>query len=492
MQRAERCGIESEQIGDAAHQAPIHQLLDEPGAETVDIQGAPAHKVAQGRFELCRAHQSGAATQGRFAVDPQQRRGAHRAVVRRLDRRGRGRALCGDHRHDLRNHIAGPAHHDRIPVMETQTGYLVHIVQAGTAHGDPAHEHGLQARDGRDGAGATDLKLDPEHGGHRLLRRKLARDGPARRARDSAECALRLKGIDLVHDAVDIEGQFVALRGQLLVIGRTLAQAAQALGLRADRQTPGAQALQQVPVRGGPAGLWVLARGVGAKLQRPLRGNARIELTQRAGRGVARVDEGFLAGAPRPRVQGFEAVAGHKDFPAHLEARRPALALQAQGHGANGAHIARNVLAADAVTARRRALQYAADIDQAHGDAVELGFGDQRGGLGRVQAIRDPAHKGREFVVAEGVVQRQHGHGVGRAVEGLKGRRADALCGRRGVLKFGVRGLDLVQAAERPVVFGVGRRGRVKRVVLVIPALQTGTQALHFLAQGVAHGRPRR
>ena len=62
-----------------------------------------------------------------------------------------------------------------------------------------------------------------------------------------------------------------------------------------------------------------LSQRVGEKLQRPRRGDARVELAQAPGCGVARVGEDLFALGREPVVHGGKIRLGHVDFAAHFD-----------------------------------------------------------------------------------------------------------------------------------------------------------------------------
>src|SRR5262245_61689587 len=65
--------------------------------------------------------------------------------------------------------------------------------------------------------GPAGLYVDADQLGRRLLRRVLVRQREARCARDEAQLALPIEAIDLVHDAVDLVRQVLALRAEPLI-----------------------------------------------------------------------------------------------------------------------------------------------------------------------------------------------------------------------------------------------------------------------------------
>ncbi len=282
-----------------------------------------------------------------------------------------------------------------------------------------------------------------------------------------------------------------------------------------------------------------LAQAVGEKAQPPLGRQRGIELAHRAGGGVARVDEGLgglVAGGhalAHDLVQALEIVAAHIDLAAHFEQRRHAGSGfaagppqgetsplggqrstrsgkrggdQTQRDLADGADVVRDVFAGFAVAARGGLHQHAAFVAQAHGQAVELGFGHvvdgragQHGLRGRAQRLAAVAlvvelEQGAPLlagqIVAHALIEggralgrgvgfgadAEHGHGVAHRCQRVEHGTAHALGGRVGRAQRGVFGLDGLQLAKQAVVLGVGQFGRVERVVLVGGAVQPGPQ----------------
>ena len=114
------------------------------------------------------------------------------------------------------------------------------------------------------------------------------------------------------------------------------------------------------------------------------RGMRRIELADRTGGGVARVDEGGLVGGDTLLVIALEGRQRQVDFAAHLEHGGRLLArLQAQGrgNGVDGAQVGGDVLADFAVAAGGAAHQAAVFVDDRDGQPVDLGLDDEGGGF---------------------------------------------------------------------------------------------------------------
>jgi hypothetical protein len=222
-------------------------------------------------------------------------------------------------------------------------------------------------------------------------------------------------------------------------------------------------------------------------LQRPPRGDARVELAQGAGGGVARIDEGLLALRPCLIVEAPEAFMTDEHLAAHLQPARR-IALQAQGHGGDGAHIDADVLARGAVAAGGAAHQRAILVEQAYRQAIELR-------LRRVlhlldlQPLAHAAVKVGQLLVAEGIVQGQHGQFMLHGAEGLEGFGTDPLGGGIGGDGVGMARLQLLQFAQQAVIFGIADLGTVEDVIEIVVTVQLGTQLIDALEiPGLAHG----
>ena len=189
--------------------------------------------------------------------------------------------------------------------------------------------------------------------------------------------------------------------------------------MRVDGQAPITKARQCVGLRfrDGRAGL---APGIGKKFEGPRCSYSRVELAQRAGREIAWVGEDRLAGGGALGVQRGKGGSLHIDFAADLDDFRPAAAGELLRHGLQRADIGGDVLAGDAVAARRAQHQAAILVAQSRGQAVDLWLGhDLDRILGDAREILRAAEKianaGKEIAhifFGEGVLQRQHRHAM--------------------------------------------------------------------------------
>ena len=224
----------------------------------------------------------------------------------------------------------------------------------------------------------------------------------------------------------------------------------------------------------------MLRNAVGKKVQAAAGGDARIELAQAAGGGVARVGKrflalGFLACIERGKI-GFQ----HQHFAAHFDGFGHIAAVQAQRNIGDGAHIVGNVFAAGTIAAGGRLHQHAASIEQADGQAVEFRF-NHIFGLLPGQAAAHAFIKSEHFAVVKcaglvlrrkSIAQREHGHGMHHAGKTGQGCAAHAAGGAFGQAQIGMRRFERFELAKQNIVFGIGHAGRIKRVILISVAVE--------------------
>jgi len=384
------------------------------------------------------------------------------------------RPPLAQHRHHFRDHVAGTAHDDGVADAHIEAGNLVGVVQGGIGDGDACHPHRRQPRHRREHAGTADLHVDGLHRGQFFERGKLVRDGPTRRARDEPHGGLLRIVVELVDHAVDVVRQTVALRADLCVIRQQARRSTRGIRLGRHRKAEFAQALQRLRVPCRKREALVHTQRVGEKRQRPLRGDRRIELSQRAGGAVARVGQRLFAMRQRAFVEFFKAGARHVHLAAHFQHGRCG-AAQVQRDGTDGADIGGYIFAAGTIAARRRAYQRAMFVAQADGQAVELGL-DRKQRFAFAGVFDDTAHEGMHLVVAEGIAQRQHRQLVHHLGEPGRGFVAYPLGRRVGHDQFGMLGFQRLQFAHQAVVFGVRDARRIEHEIAVVGVVDPAPQ----------------
>ena len=118
-----------------------------------------------------------------------------------------------------------------------------------------------------------------------------------------------------------------------------------------------------------------LAEAVADQPQVPGRGDPRVLLAQRAGRGVARVGERRLARLDQRGVERLEVRQPEVDLAAHLDQlrhRELGGAGEPVGHLLQGAHVERDVLAGAPVAAGERPGEHAVLVEQVDRQPVDL------------------------------------------------------------------------------------------------------------------------
>ncbi|MNC33469.1 hypothetical protein D3C75_818620 [compost metagenome] len=259
----------------------------------------------------------------------------------------------------------------------------------------------------------------------------------------------------------------------------------------ADRQPPALEGLENARV--GVRQLTLeLTDTVGAELQRAAGGHLRVELAQAAGGGIARIGEGLAAGLDGPRIQRLEAGARHEHLAAHLQHARPALAVQAQGDVAHGAHIAADVLTGTAVATGGATHQHTVLVEQADRQAVELGlagvFHQVAGRQQLAQPLAYPTVEVAQVVFREGVAEAEHGNLVAHLAERTERLGTDPLGRRIEADQLGMRLLQRLQLLEQTIVFGIRHARLVEHVVAIVVLVDGDTQLLDALGGSTGHG----
>ena len=332
----------------------------------------------------------------------------------------------------------------------------------------------LDVGHGRHLARSADLPADREQRRGRLLGLKLVRHRPARKLVRIAEGAARGKIADLDDRAVDHVVE-IAARLLDLVHGLDRALKRRAVDLAAGGgKAVLAQEVHHLPLGGEGAALDV-ADVVEAGVEPARRGDGGIEVAQRAGGGVAGILE-RLGGAAVVRLERGDA---HKRLAVHLH---PALKRDRQGDRANGHGLRQNLLADDAVAARRRADQPPGLIGQVDGQAVELVLDDELQRRKRLSGVL-----AQLFGAPRPVLERLEGLRLAHAPQPgevrvrLKGRQrvaADAPRGRIG--QANARGLfERDQFVVHPVPLRVRDGGVVQRIILVGGFVEPVDQLAH-------------
>ena len=241
-----------------------------------------------------------------------------------------------------------------------------------------------------------------------------------------------------------------------------------------------------------------LANAVAAKLQRTAGGDLRVQLTQTAGRRIARVRKGFATALRLTGIQRLKARFGHKHFTAHLKHLRPALALQLERYIADGAHVAGDVFTGTAITTRGTTNQQAVLVTQADSQSIKfrlaavMNFGTAAKQITALHAQTglNAAIKRAQVLFFKCVTQTQHGHFMAHFTEGTECLSPDTLRGRLRSNQLRVLRLERLQFTKQSVVFRVGDAGFIQHVIAVVVRVEFCTQLLDALGgwQVCGHG----
>ncbi len=147
---------------------------------------------------------------------------------------------------------------------------------------------------------------------------------------------------------------------------------------------------------------------VAEESKRSLRGDARIQLTQRACRRITRVCKHLPAGAARFLVDFLEARLREEHFATYFQTRWNVVTLQLQRDRANGAHVGGNVFPRGAIPSGRGTHQYAVFVEKADCQAIQLQLTAPGQRVVAFQAILHALVKRQEALFIEDVIQRQH------------------------------------------------------------------------------------
>ena len=124
-----------------------------------------------------------------------------------------------------------------------------------------------------------------------------------------------------------------------------------------------------------------------------------------------------------------------------------------RGYGADGADVGGDVFADGPVAAGDAALQLGGavarwGVEQGKREAVELELADVAYLFAAGQGFAHASIPGTQIGLTVGIVEREHGAGVGRLDEAVAGLAADALGRGVGRDEFGMRGFERAQAVH--------------------------------------------
>ena len=248
------------------------------------------------------------------------------------------------------------------------------------------------------------------------------------------------------------------------------------------------QPLERLPLRGELDTLED-ADPVDEDREWPLRGDTRVELSQRPCGGVPRVRSGLLPGGELRLVEAYEALDREVDLPSHLDPGRRRIAEHPERDRLDGAQVGGHVLPALAVPARRSPDERAALVDQRHGRAVDLRLEDVGDGLVGAEALADVVRPLLERLARRDLLERAHGRQVRNLREPGCRRGTDPLRRRVRTDELGMLLLERLELVEERVVRRVVDLWVVEDVVAVVVAPDQPAELRGAL--GRRGGRPR-
>ncbi len=147
--------------------------------------------------------------------------------------------------------------------------------------------------------------------------------------------------------------------------------------------------------------------GIDVNVEWPIGRQARIQLAQAAGRGIARINESFFALFLGLFIVFLESFSRHEDFATDLDRGRITLAQEFQGHGVDRSYVVGNILACRAITTCRAAHQFSVFVKQTYSNAIQFWFSGvtQVGIKTDLESFRYAAMKIIQFVFGKSVIQ---------------------------------------------------------------------------------------
>ena len=228
-------------------------------------------------------------------------------------------SALGDGGHNLGDHLASPLDYHPIAYAQVLGAHVVLVMERGLPDGSAAYVHGFEHGVGIDAARPAHVEAHVEQPRHRLCGRELVGHGPARLTAHHAQVGLVVEAIDLYDHAVGGDVEILGPLHPLPVIVHGLLGRGHEVVVVADLETQFLEELQGVPVGVGHGGGLRVAERVDEHVERTGGGRARVELAQRAGRGVARVGVGGFASGDALFVEPGEQRLGEVHLATHLQ-----------------------------------------------------------------------------------------------------------------------------------------------------------------------------
>ena len=364
VQRHQLVGRQGVGVGDVVDEAGLNELLDAGVRETADV-----HRAARGEMNQSLQLPSWTgdirAVGGGFFLVLLDRRPADRARPGHLPRLLAPGPLFRHGSDDLWDDFAGALHLDDVPDAKVLLSDQSLVMQRRQPDDRAADLHRLEYRERIQHPRPADIHLDVVQPRLGDVRRELARDRPpGLPPADDPELVLQRQRVDLHHAAVDGEIQLSAeLRLDVMRPRRDVVQRFAPHVVWCHRNPPLGQRGQHLALRSErKRRAWGRGDGVAVEAKGAHRRDGRVELPERAGRGIARVREDRLAGLHARLVHLLEPVERVVHFAANLDDRRRRLRSEAERHVAERPDVRRDVLADRAVAAGCARHQHAVAI----------------------------------------------------------------------------------------------------------------------------------
>ena len=219
------------------------------------------------------------------------------------------------------------------------------------------------------------------------------------------------------------------------------------------------------------------------KAQWPGRSDARVQLSQRSGGGIARVGELLVTGGGLATIERDEFGLEHVNLTAHLgDIGRVGWKHLRQPD--DMADIGRDIFADSAIAPRCPGNQLTTFITQAGGQAVDFGLGEQRDRfiIAQPQKTPDPTDKIARFVIRKNIIKAEHRAAVRHLAKAGSDRRADLAA--RAVIAHQMRKLRLDGgiAADQRVIITIADAWCILGVVAPVVHGNLGSQQRQFCA----------
>ena len=221
-----------------------------------------------------------------------------------------------------------------------------------------------------------------------------------------------VKPVHFEDDTVDFVGETVPFVHQLAVGFEAFLRAPGLAHLGINTETPALDSLEPLPLGIRQEAFVGYRNAVGAHFERASGGYRRLFLPEAAGRRITGINEGLLATLRQAAIKLLETVLRHVDFAADLHQIGHVVATELQRHRGNGSDIGGYVLPGIAIPPGGGGSQGAILVVQAHRQPVQLRFTDILHVLRDTEPIFYPPVKVTKFVLAERIIQRQHGQPV--------------------------------------------------------------------------------